>query len=324
MAPPFRKPMCLASSAVALTVALSGCGAPTIAATAKRPNAAQTTELPGTGRPPVIIGDKNFTEQFVLGELYYQALQAQGFSVELNRNIGPTAVTLQALQSGRLAMYPEYLNVWNTTVAGNQQLFGTVRAAYRAGERWAKVHALELLNPTPFSDTDAVGVTFNYAQEYGLRTISDLHKVSASLVFGAPPQFQQRDSGLPGLERAYSFEPASFKALEIGQQYQALDQNTVQAADVNTTDGQLASGFYTLLGDPLKIFGFGNVVPVVTAQTLAAEGPAFSDTINRVSGLLTLTVIRELNAQVDLSGQDPATVAKDFLIASGLIAAGTS
>jgi osmoprotectant transport system substrate-binding protein len=317
-----RACLCLA---LAVALAVSACDSSGRPATIgpSNPATTQRTQLPGTGRPPVTIGDKNFTEQFVLGELYYEALQAEGFSVQLNRNIGPTAVTLQALQSGRLGMYPEYLNVWNASVAGYKQTFASSRAAYRAAERWAAEHALELLNPTPFSDTEAVGVTFNYAQEHGLHTVADLGKVSGSLIFGAPPQFQQQGAGLTALEQAYGFQPAAFKALEIGQQYQALDQGTVQAADVNTTDGQLTSGFYTLLRDPLKVLGWGNVVPVVTAQTLAAEGPAFADTINRVSALLTLSVIRELNAQVDLSGVNPATVAKDFLIANGVISAGT-
>ena len=71
--------------------------------------ATQAPVLPGTGKPPVTIGDKNFTEQFLLGELYAEALSAQGYTVQLNRNIGPTEVTLQALYSGRLDMYPEYL-----------------------------------------------------------------------------------------------------------------------------------------------------------------------------------------------------------------------
>jgi osmoprotectant transport system substrate-binding protein len=93
---------------------------------------------------------------------------------------------------------------------------------------------------------------------------------------------------------------------------------------VNTTDGQLTTGNYVLLKDPLKVLGWGNVVPVVSAQVLQAEGPAFAATINRVSGLLTLQAIRQLNAAVDLSGEDPVAVARQFLAAHGLAPAGTS
>jgi osmoprotectant transport system substrate-binding protein len=272
----------------------------------------------------VTIGDKNFTEQFVLGELYYEALQAQGFSVQLNKNIGPTEVTMQALQTGQLGMYPEYLNTWNSSVAGYHRNYTGTRTAYLVAQRYALAHGLELLNPTPFSDTSAVGVTVYYAAHNRLRTIGDLRKVSAGLTLGGPPQFEQDPAGLPALEQAYGFAPAAFKALEIGGQYQALDQGTVQAADVNTTDGELTTGNYTLLSDPMKVSGIGNVVPVVSAHVLEVEGPAFADTVNRVSALLTLTTIRELNAAVDISGQDPAAVATRFLVDHGVIPAAAS
>jgi osmoprotectant transport system substrate-binding protein len=271
----------------------------------------------------VTIGDKNYTEQFVLGELYYEALKAQGFSVLLNRNIGPTEVRLQALQSGRLGMYPEYIDTWNQTIAGVQRSFKRLRGAYEAGQEYALAHGLQLLNPTPFSDTDAIGVGLDYAVQNGLSTIRDLRKVAQTLSFGAPPQFQQASTGLPALEQAYGFVPAAFKPLEIGGQYQALDQNTVQAADVNTTDGQLTTGNYVLLKDPLKVLGWGNVVPVVSARLIQAEGPAFAATINRVSALLTLQVIRQLNAAVDVYNEDPAAVAQQFLAAHGLATAST-
>ncbi len=100
--------------------------------------------------------------------------------------------------------------------------------------------------------------------------------------------------------------PSAFKPLELGAQYQALDQGTVQAAVVNTTDPQLLSGSYPLLHDPENMFGWGNVVPVASVRALDAEGPAFEATINRVSALLTLPAMRELNAAVVESGQDPA------------------
>jgi osmoprotectant transport system substrate-binding protein len=269
----------------------------------------------------VTIGDKNYTEQFVLGELYYLALKAQGFAVLINQNIGPTQVTIQALAKGQLGMYPEYLNIWNSQVAGNLRRFTRRHNAYVAGRRYARAHGLELLDPTPFSDTQAIGVTDAFAQQNRLRFISGLRRVQRTLTLGGPPQFQQAATGLPLLERVYGVTPAAFKSLEIGAQYKALDQGTVQAADINTTDAELTSGNYTLLDDPRRVFGIGNVVPVASAQVLQAEGPAFATTINRVSALLTLPTIRALNAAVDLAGEDPASTARRFLVDHGLVPA---
>jgi osmoprotectant transport system substrate-binding protein len=278
-----------------------------------------TTVLPGTGKPQVTIGDKNYTEQFLLGDLYALALQAQGYAVALNQNIGPTAVTLRALGTGALDMYPEYLNVFNSSVAGNHRAFATELAAYGAAQRYAGTHGLGLLTATPFSDTPALGVTVGYAEANHLQTLHDLARMQSAMIVGGPPEIQQISPGLPDLERAYGFTVNNFKALAVGDQYTALNANTVQVAYVNTTDGQLVGGNYALLADPKNVFGWGNAAPVVSQKALAKEGPAFAVTIDRVSALLTTPVMRALNQAVDVAGQDPITVARIFLETHGVI-----
>jgi osmoprotectant transport system substrate-binding protein len=313
-------------SAALVAIMLAGCdsASPVVTAAPKPPTTTQTTtqtaSLPGKGKPPVTIGDKNYTEQFVLGQLYYQALQAQGFPVQINENIGPIQVTMLALAKGELGMYPEYLDTWNSEVARNTQPFKTRHSAYAAAQGYALSHGLELLDPTPFSNTSAIAVTDAFAQQNHLHTIGDLRKVGETVTLGGPIQFQQEPTGLPAMESGYGLIPDGYKALEIGsQEYKALDQDVVQAADVNTTDAELTTGNYTLLGDPLHVFGVGNVVPVVSLHVLEEEGPAFADTVNRVSALLTLPAIRALNASVDLAGVDPASAARRFLVTHGLV-----
>jgi osmoprotectant transport system substrate-binding protein len=278
-----------------------------------------TVTLPGTGRPPVVVGDKNTPEEFVLGELYNEALAAQGFSVSLNRNIGPTAVTIRALHQGSLDLYPEYIDVWDNQVAHEHQPFTSSSAAYAAGQQFAIGQGLQLLNPTPFGNTEALAVTDYYATKHGLSAVRDLRRLAGSLTVGGPPQF--KDSGLVALQRAYGFTSHSFKVLPVGDQYQALNQDAVQTADVNTTDGDLASGDYRVLKDPGHVLGWGNVVPVVTQKTLEKEGPTFVATINAVSALLTTSAMRQMNEQVE-QHVDPATVAAQFLETHGLIPPG--
>lgn len=158
-----------------------------------------------------------------------------------------------------------------------------------------------------------------YARANRLQTLDDLRLVGGTLALGGPPQFQQDPSGLPALQFAYGFAPIAFVPLEVGAGYPALDQGKVQAADVNTTDGQLTAGRYRLLADPRRVFGWGNVVPVVGQHTLDVEGPAFATTIERVDARLTMRAIRQLNAVVDLQGQTPAAAAAAFLQAHGLL-----
>jgi glycine betaine/choline ABC-type transport system substrate-binding protein len=226
---------------------------------------------------------------------------------------------MQALATGQLAMYPEYLDTWDTQVARIQRPFKTRDAAYLAGEQYAGRHGLALLNPTPFSNTNAIAVTFNYAVQNQVQSIPDLIRVAPDLTLGGPPQFQQSTPGLTTIQDTYGMVPGAFKPLEIGAQYQALDQGTVQAAVVDTTDPQLLTGSYPTLHDPEKVFGWGNVVPVASARALDAEGPVFEATINRISALLTLPAMRELNAAVVLGGQDPGTVAQQFLQDQGIL-----
>jgi osmoprotectant transport system substrate-binding protein len=321
-----RRAAVLAAVAGALSaLAVAGCGAAKKQAVATDGPVTPTTTTtstvaePGTDRPPVVIGDKNFTEQFVLGELYALALGAQGYNVSVDRNIGPTEVTISALRSGRISMYPEYVGTWDSAVAGNHRGFRSADAAYRAGQHWAGLHGFQLLDPTPFDDINAIAVTLTYAAQNHLRTLNDLRRVAQGMTLGSPPQFDVGANGLPGIEAAYGFAPAALKSLDVGAQYFSLATSEVQAADVSTTDGQLASGDYVLLDDPQHVFGWGQVVPVVPEKVLQAEGPAFAATINSVSALLTTSVMRWLNAEVDVGHQNPTSVAQQFLLTHGLI-----
>jgi osmoprotectant transport system substrate-binding protein len=286
-------------------------------------SATGTAALPGAGKPVITVGDKNYAEQFVLGQLYAQALRAQGYGVNVNQNIGPTDVTIQALQNGSLTVYPEYLNTFNTAVARYRHSFRTLLDAYDGAQHYALAHGMQVLAPTPFSDTVAIAVTVAYAAQNHVRSISDLALRNADLALGGPPQFQQGTPGLPALNDSYGFAPLGYRPMAVGDQYAALNNGTIQAAEVNTTDGQLATGDYAVMRDPRRVFGWGNVVPVASAKAMTAEGPAFADTIQRVDDTLTTDTVRQLNYAVSIAGQDPASVARQYLQTHGLLAPAT-
>jgi osmoprotectant transport system substrate-binding protein len=301
------------SSSASATTSTDTSGAPSA-------TTADTTALPGAGKPVITVGDKNYAEQFVLGQLYAQALRAQGYSVNVNQNIGPTDVTVQALQNGSLTVYPEYLNTFNTAVAGYRHGFRTLLDAYDGAEHFALSHGMQVLAPTPFSDTSAIAVTVAYAAQNHVHGIGDLAHLTADLTLGGPPQFQQGALGLPALSDVYGFVPLGYRPMAVGDQYSALNNGAIQAAEVNSTDGQLATGDYAVLRDPRRVFGWGNVVPVASAKAMVTEGPAFADTIQRVNDTLTTATIRQLNYAVSIAGQDPASVARQFLQTHGLLA----
>jgi osmoprotectant transport system substrate-binding protein len=272
---------------------------------------------PGKGKPAVTLGTKNFPEEFILGQLYKQALEAKGFTVNLKNNIGSTEVIDTALTSGKIDMYPEYTGTIVQEVQKSNALPTTAAATYAQAKAFEEKRGFTLLAQTPFYDRDALATKPAYAQQHGLTSISDLKKVGA-FSFGAPPESKTRYQGLVGLQKLYGLKGITFVPLTIGLQYQALDSGKIQVADVFTTDGQLLSGKYKVLDDDKGLYGFQNAVPVVKKSLVSSEGPAFTQTMNSVSALLTLPAIQKMNAAVVLDKQDPAAVAGQFLQANHL------
>ncbi|HVW18789.1 MAG TPA: glycine betaine ABC transporter substrate-binding protein [Solirubrobacteraceae bacterium] len=272
---------------------------------------------PGAGKPAVTIGDKNFSEENLLGALYAQALQAKGFKVKLKDNIGSSEITWKALKAGQIDLYPEYTGTLLSEIAGKKTNPSSAKAAYADAQAFASKEGFRLLAATPFADSNVLAVKPAYAKQHGLTTIASLAKLGSDVTLGAPPEFQTRNDGLPGIKKAYGVDP-TFKPVAIGLAYKSLDGGDVDVQLVFTTDGQLTSGKYVLLKDPKGVFGYQNVAPVVSKKVLAAEGPEFAKTLNAVSRLLTLKAIQSLNHAITSQKLSPRSVAAKFLKANHL------
>ncbi len=272
---------------------------------------------PGAGKPTVTIGDKNFAEENILGALYAQALQAKGFSVTLKDNIGSSEITYKALTSGQIDMYPEYTGTLLSAIAEKTNTPASAKGAYDEAKAYVEKHGLTLLDYTPFYDSDALATLPSYASAHNLTSVADLKALGKSVKLGAAPEFATRFEGLKGLEAEYGVKP-TFKPIAIELSYKALETGQVDVQDVFTTDGQLLGGKFKILTDPKYVFGFQNVAPVVKQSVLSAEGPAFAETLNKVSALLTTKAIQQMNAAVSIDKQSAASVAKQFLQANGL------
>src|SRR5215472_19044647 len=281
---------------------------------------------PGAGKPAVTLGSKNFSEALILGQLYAQALQAEGFTVRLKENIGPTEVIDPGLLNGSIDLYPEYIGEIITTLtnialgapgdAGSNVAPAppdSWQQAYEQAARFEDRRGFTLLQPTPFQNHDALAVTRAFAARYHLTTIEQL-KGLGPLKYGAYQPLQTRYEGLVGLQQAYGLGNLQFMPMVPGAPvYAAVDSGQIQVAGVFTTDPQLRSGKYVVLSDPKNIFGYQNVAPVVNKAVLSREGPAFAQTLNAVSSHLTLAAMQQLNAEVVLGHQSPAAAARQFL-----------
>jgi len=263
---------------------------------------------------PIIIGTKDFPEQYVLGQLYKQALEAKGFKVQYKENIGSTELIDKSLRSGKVTFYPEYTGIMLSVTFGRQTLPKSALGTYALAKRLYAKRGQTLLRQTPFQDRDAIAVLRTTASKYGVKTVGDLKKIP-NLTLAGFPQFETRWA--PSLKKLYgvSFD---FTPLAGTSAYTLLSQKKVLAAAIFSTDPQLISTKYVVLSEPRNMFGFQYVAPVLDKDLVSENGSTFTSTVNKVTALLTTRAMIAMNKAVALDKKPAASVAKAFLKANKL------
>ena len=262
---------------------------------------------------PIIIGTKNFPEQYVLGQLYKQALEAKGLKVQYKENIGSTELIDASLRSGRVTLYPEYTGIMLSVTFKQKTLPKTALGTYRAAKTRYEKRGQTLLKATPFQDRDGIAVLRSTASKYGLKTVGDLRKVP-DLTLAAFPEFETR--WLPQLGSRYGVKNVEFTPLAGISAYTLLNQGKVEAAGIFTTDPQLISSKYVVLQEPRNMFGFQQVAPVLSKKLVSEYGSNLTSTLNKVNSLLTLRAMIAMNKAVALDKKSAASVARAFLKAN--------
>jgi osmoprotectant transport system substrate-binding protein len=312
--------------AVLSALVLAACGSSSSSSTSSSSSSStpaasssSSSSTPTSSGKSLTLGTKDFTEEFILGQLYRQVLVAHGYTVNYKENIGATEIVDRALTSGQIDAYPEYTGESVATVAKINKNVSSAQQEYQLAQAFYAKRGQVMSMMTPFFDTDAIAVKKSFASKYGLKSTGDLKKVP-HFSLGARPEFLNRQEGAAGMKSVYGVNNFTFKSLALGVQYQALDSGAVDAIDVFTTDPQLASGKYTVLSDPKNIFGYQNIALVINKTKLAQLGGSqFMDIINKVNALLTTPAVVALNKAVAIDKQPAATVAHAFLVANHLI-----
>ena len=319
MKPSWRRLLGLLLVMSALVLAVSACGGDDDEDTSG--TTADTTETDGTSGSKSereALGTKDFTEEFILGELYTQALEAKGYNVTLKSNIGSTEIIDAALTSGQINMYPEYTGTALTVVFGKPGSAETAEATYEQAKQEYEARGQTLFAMTPFSDSDAIAVLKTTADRYNLKEVGDLKQVP-NLSLCGQPQFRTRTQGLPGLRKNYGVTEVRFVPVGTLNPYQFLDRKTTLACAIFSTDPPLATGKYVVLEDPKAQFGFQNIAPVVDQDLADSLGTEFEDAVNAVSEKLTTEAIIAMNKAVAIDQQQPRAVAREFLEANDLL-----
>ncbi|GHC94498.1 glycine/betaine ABC transporter substrate-binding protein [Nocardiopsis terrae] len=265
------------------------------------------------GSGAVVIGSADFPESSLLAELYGRAMAAEGVEVEYQLNIGSREVYYSQIESGNLSVFPEYNGATlayldeGAPTADSEETNALVEEALPAG--------LEILDSSSAENKDSVTVTREVADEYDLTTLADLADVADELVLGGPPEFETRHQGVEGLESVYGVEFAEFRSLEVALLTQALLDDDIQAANLFTTDPQIAVEDFVVLEDPENLFGAQNVTPLINSDQVDDTA---RDALNAVSAALTTEELTRLNERVVIQNENVADVAQEWLEEQGL------
>jgi osmoprotectant transport system substrate-binding protein len=274
----------------------------------------------GGGQPPaatdtIRIASADFPESRLLAEIYGQALEKAGVTVERDFDIGARELYLPGMRDGSWDLVPEYTGVLlqylnpDATETAPDAVYTALTAQVPA--------PLTVLERSSAENKDAVVVTAETAQRYG-RSLADYGPVCGELVFGGPPEFQTRPDGLPGLAESYGCTFKEFRPLDTGGPVTvaALADGTVQAADLFTTDPTIEDQGFVVLEDPQNNFAAQNVVPLINS---AKASPQVTDALNAVSAKLTTEGLIELNRQLNAPEKPEVdTVAEGWITANGL------
>lgn len=277
-------------------------------------------KIPGAERTKVTIGSKNFTEQFVLGEIYSQALEAAGFKVERELNLGDAQIAFKALKGGNIDAYPEYtgtalVEFFDVPIA---DVPAKPMEVYEEAKSEFAKDDITALPPTKFNNTYVLAMKPETAKKLGNPTkISDLEGKAGDLRITGFPECEQRADCLIGLRRTYGLDFGEFIATE--SKYEPLDGGQTDIGLVFSTDGQLTTGKYVTLEDDKGLFPAYNISLAMRDDELHKIGQEGRDVLLRVQAPMTDRAMQELNSRVDLQKQQPEEVAAAYLREEGFV-----
>ena len=265
------------------------------------------------------IATKPMTEQYVIGEMLDILIeQDTDLEVELTQGVGGGTSNIQpGMENGEFDLYPEYTGTaWNMVLKEEglytEDLFEEMQKEYE--DRYS----MEWIGMYGFNNTYGLVVRREIAEEYGLKTYSDLAAVSSRLVFGAEYDFFEREDGFDALCDTYGLQFKETMDLDIGLKYQALDQGQIDVMVVFTTDGQLSTSDVVVLEDDKQFYPSYLCGNVIRSEVLEAH-PELAGVFEKLTGLISDSEMAKMNDEVETKGREPRDVAEEFLQDNGLL-----
>jgi osmoprotectant transport system substrate-binding protein len=268
--------------------------------------------------PVITVASFNFPESVILAEIYAQALEANGYTVERNLNLGSREVIFPEIEGGSIDFLPEYLGSAITVGFGEEAPTSRDEAVQTLTDLFA-ANSVTVLEPAPGEDKNVFVVTGDFASENGVASVSDLAG-AGEITLGGPPECEDRTTCYAGLVDTYGLANLSFESIAEGAaRVAALESGEIQVALLFSTQPVITEmGFVALEGTD-EIIAPENVIPVVSNEIADAYGDDMVSLVNSISGLITTDVLLDLNGRVELDAENPEDVATAWLTENGLL-----
>lgn len=272
----------------------------------------------GASGKTIVVGAKDYTEQDVLGNILAVLLEKNtDYKIEYKHEMASN-VLFAALQSGDVDVCIDYTG----TIYGNYLSYSDIKGADEvydiSKKEMSEKYKLDVLQPLGFNNTYCLAVRPETAEQYNLKTYSDLAKVSSDMIFGGGFEILNRNDGIPNLKKKYNMSFKQELAVESVLRYEAIQKNETQVTEAFSTDGMLLQYKLVVLEDDLNFFPPYHAVPVIRHDT-AQQYPKIVAELDKLANFITDDKMRELNYQVDVEKKNPRDVATAFLKSSGLI-----
>jgi osmoprotectant transport system permease protein len=265
------------------------------------------------------IATKNFTEQFILGYIMADLIEAKThLRIERKFNLGPTDICQRAMEKGEIDIYPEYTGTAYELIL-KQQNPGTADQVYQTVKNnYMQKFNIVWLAPFGFNDSQTIAVPEEFAKHYQLQDISDLVPYANKLTIGVPAEFMERADGFPGLNKKYGITFGTVRQMDPGLMYKAIKNHNVDAILAFSTDGRIAAYHLQILADNKHLFPPYFAAPLIRAAVLQKH-PEIATALQPLANLINDQTMQQLNYEVDVEKHSPQTVARNFLIAKGLL-----
>ena len=276
--------------------------------------------LPKPEKENLVIAGKLGPEPEILANMYKILIEENtDMTVTVKPNFGKTTFLYEALKKGDIAIYPEFTGtVTESLLKPAPQVSHDPETVYQAARDGIKKQDdLALLKPMAYQNTYAVAVPKKIAQEYGLKTISDLKKVEGQLKAGFTLEFNDREDGNKGLQKVYGLH-LQVSTMEPALRYQAIQSGDIQITDAYSTDAELARYDLVVLQDDKQLFPPYQGAPLMKAELLEKH-PELEAILNKLAGKITADQMSQMNYQVGVEGKSANQVARDFLIQEEMI-----